>query len=136
MDEGNNINNNTEVFVYTEGVVVPHDVVRVQVHPSVTIIPEGAFGNRQQLEEVVLCEGLLEIGEAAFQYCKSLKRISIPSTVTIIHQYAFGACDNLEEIELCDGLQEIGDEAFNCCYALKRLTIPNITQQLTEFYVA
>ena len=34
---------NSEVFVYTEGAVVPEDVVRVSVHPSITIIPEEAF---------------------------------------------------------------------------------------------
>ena len=31
--------NNAEVFVYTEGVEVPEEVVRVRVHPSVTVIP-------------------------------------------------------------------------------------------------
>ena len=36
---------NTEVFVYTEGAVVPEDVVCVRVHPSVTIIPEDASSN-------------------------------------------------------------------------------------------
>jgi len=38
-----NSNNDTEVFVYTEGIEVPEDVVRVRVHPSVTVIPRGAF---------------------------------------------------------------------------------------------
>ena len=45
-------NNRSGVFVYTEGAAVPHDVVRVRVHPSVTVIPEHAFYNRRKLEEV------------------------------------------------------------------------------------
>ena len=53
--------NNADVFVYTEGSVVPHDVVRVRVHPSVTVIPEKAFQRREKLVEVELCDGLLEI---------------------------------------------------------------------------
>ena len=81
-------NSSTEVFVYMGGdMVVPLDVVRVRVHPSVTVIPQRAFKERFQLEEVELCEGLLEIGEFAFYCCKSLRHIIIPSTVTVIRQY-------------------------------------------------
>ena len=46
-----------EVFVYTEGAVVPEDVYSVRIHPSVTVIPEGAFRERYELEDVELCEG-------------------------------------------------------------------------------
>ena len=37
------------------GVIVPQDVVRARVHPSVTVIPENAFNNCLKLEEVELC---------------------------------------------------------------------------------
>ena len=61
-------------------------MVRVRVHPSVTVIPEYAFylvdgdsiDDRTKLEEVELCEGLVEIGKRAFVACTSLKRIMIP----------------------------------------------------------
>jgi len=88
MAEDSN-NNNDGVFIYTEGVEVPMNVVRVRVHPSVTVIPEKAFKERTKLEEVELCEGLLEIGAQAFEYCNKLKRINIPSTVAIIEGWAF-----------------------------------------------
>ena len=52
--------NNTEVFVYNEGAVVPEDVVRVRVHPSITKISNELFKERKKLEEVELCEGLLQ----------------------------------------------------------------------------
>ena len=43
-DEVISANNNDEVFEYMGGdMVVPDDVVRAQVHPSVTVIPEKAF---------------------------------------------------------------------------------------------
>ena len=116
---------NTEVFVYTEGVVVPHDVVRVRVHPSVTVIPAEAFSWRRNLEEVQLCQGLLEIGREAFRKASALKQISIPSTVTRIGGSAFYDCDKLKEVELCDGLLEIGRLAFYQCKSLKRIDIPS-----------
>ena len=130
MEEASN--NDADVFVYMGegGPAVPHDVVRVRVHPSVTIIPPYAFQEQKKLKEVELCEGLLEIGTRAFYKCESLKRISIPSTVAVIQPYTFSRCEQLEELELCDGLQEIGNEAFFCCSLLKRLTMPNTVRSI------
>jgi len=145
--------NNNETFIYMGGdMVVPQDVVRVRVHPSVTVIPERAFEERSKLEEIELCEGLLEIGEKAFRYCKALKHINIPSTVTRIGSFAFSGgwgrrsalkrisipssvrvigdnafdyCSKLEDVELCEGLLEIGSHAFMYCSALKSIRIPS-----------
>ena len=160
MDEGNS-NNNTEVFLYTEGSLVPEDVVHVRVHPSVTAIPREAFYCRRnchrQLEEVELCEGLIEIGERAFfgcsklkrisiceglieigkmafMNCRSLKHINIPTTVTKIGEYAFERCNQLEEVNLSEGLVEIGKRAFFCA-GLKEITIPPTNIGLTTLQI-
>ena len=62
-----------EVFVYMGGNMdVPDDVVRVRVHPSVTVIREKAFFYQDKLVEIEL-EGLLEIGAWTFYGCKELK---------------------------------------------------------------
>jgi len=119
---------NNETFIYMGGdMVVPQDVVRVRVHPSVTVIQEKAFYQRRKLKEVELCEGLLEIGSYAFSGCweRGLKRISIPSSVRVIGSYAFNHCSELEEVILCEGLIEIGSNSFDSCYALKRTNIPS-----------
>jgi hypothetical protein len=60
-----------DVFVYTGngGEIVPPDVRRVLVDPSVTSIPAEAFQPCKKLAEVELCEGLVEIGELSFGYC-------------------------------------------------------------------
>ena len=116
---------NTEVFVYTEGIEVPQDVVRVRVHPSVTVIPDRAFNRRYKLEEVELYDGLLEIGEEAFNYCTALQQINIPSNVITIGNNAFNMCSKLQEVELCEGLKEIGYEAFERCTSLKNVKIPS-----------
>jgi hypothetical protein len=53
----NNTMNDDDVFVYMGegGATVPEHVVHVRVHPTVTVIPEKAFYNRQRLEKVALC---------------------------------------------------------------------------------
>ena len=112
--------------------VVPEDVVRVRVHPSVTVIPERAFDHCFKLEEVELCEGLLEIRRYAFERT-TLKRLSIPSTVIIIHRHAFSECKQLVYVELFDGLQVIEEYAFFQCNSLKRLTIPNSVRSIGDW---
>ena len=112
---------NNEVFIYTEGAVVPSAVVRVRVHPSVTVIPEKAFQaqwRQKSLEEVELCEGLLEIGAQAFENCSELKRINIPSTVAIIEGWAF-AYTSISDILLPAGVEIIGKYTFAATNLIK-----------------
>ena len=78
--------------------IVPRDVIRCRVHPSVTIIPADAFLNLTKLEDVELYEGLLEVGECAFEGCISLKVINIPNTVTVIRKSAFRCCTKLRRL--------------------------------------
>ena len=81
-----------DVFVYTGegGAIVPDDVVRVRVDPSVTSIPTSAFWGRKKLAEVELCEGLVEIGRQTFENChSSIKKINIPKSLRRIKDCAF-----------------------------------------------
>ena len=109
-DEANNVD--SEVFEYMGGdMVVPDDVVRAQVHPSVTVIPNKAFYYHTKLEEIELCEGLLEIGNDAFICCESLRHVNIPSTVKIISSYAFCFAP-LQTLFLPDSIESIYPHAF------------------------
>ena len=109
---------NADIFVYMGGgLIVPRDVVRCRVHPSVTRIPNRAFDYNYKLEEVELCEGLLEIGARAFGGC-ALKRIKFPSTVTVIREKAFEICQQLEKIKLPEGMEYIGEGTFSGCVCM------------------
>ena len=89
--------NAAEVFVYTalggEGAVVPKDIVRVRIDPSVLAIPARAFLGRRKLEEVELHDGLLEIGDWAFYHCKALTEVKLSDGVESIGQFAFSCCN-------------------------------------------
>lgn len=65
---------------------------------SLRQIGRDAFRDSENLEEVVLNEGLECIDGGAFDFCKKLKRIYIPSTVKRIEANPFCCCDMLEEI--------------------------------------
>jgi hypothetical protein len=106
-----------EVFVYTGevGAVVPQDVVRVRVDPSVTLIPARAFLYHKKLAEVELCEGLIEIGEQSFRLCElSIRKITIPTSLRRICDRAFW--NSLRcPIRLHDDIESIGKYAFAFC---------------------
>jgi hypothetical protein len=87
-------NNAAEVFVYTdtgvgEGAVVPEDVVRVRIDPSVLAIREKAFFRRHELQEVELHDGLRDIGSHAFEFCRALNELRRSDGVEKIGQFAF-----------------------------------------------
>ena len=89
MEDENNNNVDSEVFVYTEGVFAEHRVVRARVHPSVNTIRSYAFHYRNKLEVIDLCEGSVEtIG--SFAFCGApLHNLHLPDSVESIGDCAF-----------------------------------------------
>ena len=69
------------IFEYTgKGQIVPKkEVEHVRFHPSVVKVDREVFHNCYKLREVVLNNGLREIGSNAFSYCNLLQSITIPS---------------------------------------------------------
>ena len=93
----------------------------IEIPDTVTTLGNGAFLECESLQEVILPEGVIEIGDA-FGGCASLQRVTIPSTVTTIGD-AFENCTSLQEIRLPDGVLTIG-RAFRGCENLQRVYIP------------
>jgi hypothetical protein len=120
---------NTVLFIYTGdgGAVVPQDVVRLRVDPSVTSIPANAFRKRIKLTEVELCEGLVEIGAWSFWWCgHSITKINIPTSLRRIRDYAFDSSLRCP-IRLHDGIESIGQYAFAGCIFTNFRVPPLIT---------
>ena len=62
-------NRRREEFVYEPGEALPRDVTRVVIPGSVRVLPARAFYDNRSLEEVVLEEGVVEVGKRAFCKC-------------------------------------------------------------------
>lgn len=73
-------------------------------------------------EEVVIPNGVVSIGSAAFSGCTA-KKIIIPDTVTEIQNGAFFQCTNLKEITIPSRVTSIGHSAFEGCTSLERVNI-------------
>ena len=69
----------------------------------------------------------LYIGQAAFQFCTSLKTMVIPRRVTCIGLSAFMGCDSLTALNVADysRLMLIEDSAFSRCGSMESINIPD-----------
>lgn len=80
------------------------------------------------LYSVVLPEGLIRIGERAFEGSK-IENLEIPSTVQEIADNAFGY-SNIESVKLPSNLSVWGKETFNCCNKLKTVVLPQTLESI------
>ena len=123
-----------EIVTYTEGAVVPFDVFRVRIDPSVAIIPPQAFRNRPRLREVVLHEGVLEIGNWAFCGCPSLRSITgIPPAIRVIGKFAF-ANSGLSSFDIPVDAEIIlrSTGLFYNCHRLCNARVPPTAERIPE----
>ena len=114
-----------EDFVYEPGEAVPPGVTHLVIPGSVRVVPPEAFYNNRSLEEVVLEEGVVKIGENAFCKCESLWHIRLPSTLLRVNNWAFLGCTSLREMNLPEGITQIGRCAFGRLYSLERIRLPS-----------
>lgn len=75
--------------------------------------------------DVEVPQGVIAIGEYAFQGCCGLKSIYIPDGVLRIEDYAFSGCKNLKSIYISNSVRKIGKYAFMKCDSLTKIHIPN-----------
>lgn len=78
----------------------------------------------QEINDLIIPEGVTNIGAYAFYGCSSLTNVVFPESVTQIGSGAFENCKNLVSVTLPKGLKEIGRDAFSNCILLETITIP------------
>ena len=76
-------------------------------------------------KNVVIPDGVLEIGREAFRLKSFIENVTVPDSVTIIDGYAFEGCRALENINIPKGATTIAFDAFFGCSQLKSITIPS-----------
>ena len=69
-------------------------ITKVILPSTVTTIGKNAFLECTKLSVVEMI-GVKSLGEAAFWYCKGLKKVAVSESLRTIGQNAFGKCDNV-----------------------------------------
>lgn len=117
------------------------------VQGSVTDIGAGAFFRNTNLKYIDLSDGLLSVGDGAFnstimtelnvpnsvttwgngviQLCAELQGFAIPSCVTELKSSEFYQCNSLENVTITENVTTIKQNAFVGTPALKELFIPS-----------
>ncbi len=112
-----------------------------------SVVPGYICCDSVSLSEVVIADGVEEIGHHAFYNCSSLTKVdlppslgyigtevfagsglvglSLPQHVTSIDRGAFANCARLKSISLPYGLTSIGYLAFEGCLSLEQIDIPD-----------
>ena len=127
-------------FVYTE---VARTLETVYLPASLKIISKGAFHGEKLLKQVFFSEGLEEIGELAFAFCKSLPDVRLPDTIRSISKSAFRGCEALKQVVIPRAVEGevarrvtshscIPANMFTRCWALENVTIPHGTVVIGE----
>lgn len=99
------------------------------------IIPDGvvtignaAFAECRKLESVVMSDSVTDIGNSAFGVCENLTSVNISKNIKILRNGVFSACFNLENIVLPEGLEVI--ESALCWTAIKNIIIPDSVKKI------
>lgn len=84
---------------------------------------------RASINELVVQNGITEIGYNIFSMHPFLSSVSLPETLTKIGTYSFFGCKALRTIELPESLEELGDAVF-CKSGLVSIRIPQLMTEI------
>lgn len=100
--------------------------------PTTTVICISAFEGNNNIKEIILPDGLIEIRAFAFSLCTSLETVCIPNTVELIDNNAFGNCTALSNLSFQMGgtcKMVVGK------YAFQRIAAQNLVLPATMMYL-
>lgn len=95
------------------------------------VIEPRQFQANMTLRNIVIPEGVEEIGESAFEYCMSLETVVFPKSLRKIDQFAFMGCRSLKKVELQEGIRILEDSVFSSCSSLLRVDLPDSLEKVS-----
>ena len=100
-----------------------HNDTECEISISTQCIDSLSFRKNKQLSIVSMSTGLLSIGDAAFSFCESMKKLCVPATVEHIGVAAF-CCSGLEHVVFKGVPSDIENSIFVGCQHLKLIIVP------------
>lgn len=97
-----------------------------------TLIDRNAFEECSQLTDIVIHDGVTEIGTNAFGNCSNLKSVFMPNSVNLLGNRVFYYCSKMTDITLSSGITTLTKSLFEECHALKTIVIPDSVTSVGE----
>lgn len=104
----------------------------VVIPDGITEIGEYAFLESTAMRTVTIPSTVTKISTKAFADCISLKTVNIPGSVSEISDDAFFGCSSMTSAVLGEGVTNIGDSAFCGCLYLREVTLPSTLRHIGE----
>lgn len=112
-----------------------YDVDEVFIDDGVMNVGDYAFDCQDSISFVFIGDSVETIGERAFYCCDQITSVYISENCTYIDDMAFYGCSKLDYLTLPDELEIIGDRVFGNCSMVKSVVIPeSVTKLGDSFY--
>lgn len=95
-------------------------------------VKKSAYWSDIDFQNLVIEEGITEIGGWVFDGNKTITKVSLPDSLKVIGECAFARCKNLVEISFPDSVNELGDEVFYYCTNLSKVKLSNSLESLPK----
>ena len=123
-------------FEIVDGVLVGANIkgnADIVIPDGVLEIGQRVFEDETALRSVVIPNSVTNIGYSAFDGCTSLTNVTFGTGVKSIVSYAFTGCSALTEVEIPGNVKDIGEGAFYGCSSLVTLTLGEGVETLGEY---
>ena len=101
------------------------DIKQVIIEDGVIDIEMQAFKDCENLTSITIPNSVTSIGEYAFRNCKRLTGAILPNSVRSVGEFAFQDCTSLTNVTISNSMTSIENNTFSGCSSLKSITIPN-----------
>ncbi|MBQ8400178.1 MAG: leucine-rich repeat protein, partial [Clostridia bacterium] len=126
-----------EVEIITgEGFEIINGMMSVTSQTAVIAASEEAYGwhsYRDKITEIVVADGITEIGARAFSHCLNLEKITFGKDVTILNMDTISYCSSLKTIVFNGKITSVGQGVV---YQTENITSVTLTNQTKAEFLA
>ena len=120
-------------YASNDGAPWGKNITEVIINNGVTNIGDSSFFECKKLTNIVISDTVTDIGFFAFLNCDELMDIILPDSIKSIGNHAFSGCKGLINIGIPEGIKSIGDGTFYNCIGLTSIVIPNSVTSIGEY---
>ena len=120
-------------YASNDGAPWGKNITEVIINNGVTNIGDSSFFECKKLTNIVISDTVTDIGSFAFLNCDELIDIILPDSIKSIGNHAFSGCKGLINIGIPEGIKSIGDGTFYNCIGLTSIVIPDRVTRIGEY---